>query len=165
MFPSSSVKEIMIHPDIDGKRSKWIAKILEFDLEMKPTKLVKGQGLARLLAESNCKALGVNFMNANSENQQTDIPSNNLQINSKLTECSWYKDLIHFLQTLQPPTGLEKTKVRDLKLKAVRYCIVDHVLYWKYHVGVLLRCLDPEEAKQTMIDFHESLCGGHAFLQ
>jgi hypothetical protein len=52
-FPSSSVKDILIHPDIDGRRSKWIAKILEFDLEIKPTKLVKGQGLARLLAKSN----------------------------------------------------------------------------------------------------------------
>jgi hypothetical protein len=31
--PSASVKEILIHPDIDGKRSKWIAKILEFDLK------------------------------------------------------------------------------------------------------------------------------------
>jgi hypothetical protein len=37
---------------------------MDFDLEMKPTKMVKGQGLARLLAESNCKELGVNFMNA-----------------------------------------------------------------------------------------------------
>jgi hypothetical protein len=65
--------------------NKWIAKILEFDLEMKPTKLVKGQGLAILLVESNCKALGVNFMNVNSVNQQTDIPNNNLQIILKLT--------------------------------------------------------------------------------
>jgi hypothetical protein len=67
--PSASVKEILIQPDIDGRRSKWIAKILEFDLEIRPTKLVKGQGLARLLAESNCKALGVNFINTCSENQ------------------------------------------------------------------------------------------------
>lgn len=40
--PSTYVKENLIQPDIDGKRSKWIAKILEFDLEIKPTKLVKG---------------------------------------------------------------------------------------------------------------------------
>jgi hypothetical protein len=46
--PSRSVKEILIQPYIDGKRSKWTTKILEFDIEMKPTKLVKGQGLARL---------------------------------------------------------------------------------------------------------------------
>jgi hypothetical protein len=53
-FPSASVKEMLIQPNIDEKRNKWIAKILEFDLEIKPTKLVKGQGLARLLAESKC---------------------------------------------------------------------------------------------------------------
>jgi hypothetical protein len=47
--PSASVKDILIQPDIDGKRSKWIAKILEFDLEIKPTKLVKGKGLAKLV--------------------------------------------------------------------------------------------------------------------
>jgi hypothetical protein len=57
------VKEILIQLDIDGRRSKWIAKILEFDLEINPTKLVKGQGLSRLLDESNYKALGVNFIN------------------------------------------------------------------------------------------------------
>jgi hypothetical protein len=65
--PSASVKDILIQPDIDGIRGKWIAKILEFDLEIKPTKLVKGQGLAKLLAESNCKALGINFINEQAE--------------------------------------------------------------------------------------------------
>ena len=70
--PSVFVKDILIQPDMDGKRGKWIAKILEFDLEIKPTKLVKGQGLAKLLAESNCKALGISFINACSENLQVE---------------------------------------------------------------------------------------------
>ena len=56
--PSASVKDILIQPPIDKRRSKWIAKILEFDLEINPTKLVKGQGLARMLDESNCKDMG-----------------------------------------------------------------------------------------------------------
>jgi hypothetical protein len=30
--PSAFVKDIVIQPDIDGRRSKWIAKILEFDI-------------------------------------------------------------------------------------------------------------------------------------
>jgi hypothetical protein len=50
--PSSFVKEKLIQPDINGKRRKWMAKILELDLEIKPTKLVKCQGLARLLVET-----------------------------------------------------------------------------------------------------------------
>jgi hypothetical protein len=48
--PSASMKDILIQPIIDGRRGKWLAKILEFDLEIKPTKLVKGQGLAKMLA-------------------------------------------------------------------------------------------------------------------
>jgi hypothetical protein len=61
--PSAFVKEILIQPYIDGKRSKWIAKIFELDLEIKPTKLVKGQGLDKLLAKYNCSTLGVNLIN------------------------------------------------------------------------------------------------------
>jgi hypothetical protein len=58
--PTSAVKDILVQADSDGKRGRWLAKIQEFDLEVKPTKLVKGQGLARLLAESNFRALGIN---------------------------------------------------------------------------------------------------------
>ena len=32
--PSSLVKDVLIQPDIDGKRSKWIAKMIEFDIEI-----------------------------------------------------------------------------------------------------------------------------------
>jgi hypothetical protein len=161
--PSASVKEILIQPDIDGRRSKWISKILEFDLEIKPTKLVKGQGLSRLLAESNCKALGVNFINISSENQQAELLDESSQVSPPLAECTWYKDIIYFLQKLQPPDGLEKNKVRALKLKSIKYCLIDQVLYWKDPLGVILRCLDPQEAQKIMSYFHDSLCGGHHF--
>jgi hypothetical protein len=68
--PSAVVKDILIQPDIDRRRSKWIAKIMEFELEIKPTKLIKGQGLAKLLAEANFQALGVSFINECSGIQQ-----------------------------------------------------------------------------------------------
>jgi hypothetical protein len=161
--PSSSMKEILIQPNIDGKRSKWIAKILEFDLEMKPTKLVKGQGLARLLVESNCKELGVNFMNINSENKQVEIVDKISHVIPSLAECTWYKDIIYFLQKLRPPDGLDKNKVIALKLKAIKYCLIDQVLYWKYPLGFHLRCLVPQDSQRAIPDFHDSLCGGHHF--
>jgi hypothetical protein len=64
---------------------------------MKPIELMKGQGLARLMAESNYKALGVNFMNINSENQQVEFANKSSQDNPNLVECTWYKDIIYFL--------------------------------------------------------------------
>ena len=58
--PNNVVKTILTQPDTDGRRGRWIDKILEFDLDIKSTKLIKGQGLAKLLVESNCKVLGIN---------------------------------------------------------------------------------------------------------
>jgi hypothetical protein len=102
-------------------------------------------------------------MNLNSENQQIDIYVKSSHISPSLAECTWYKDIIYFLQKLQPPNGLEKNKVRALKLKAIRCCLIDHILYSEDPLGVLLRCLDPHEAQNTMIDFHDNLCVGHHF--
>jgi hypothetical protein len=161
--PSASVKDILIQPDIDRKRSKWIARILEFDLEVKPTKLVKGQGLAKLLVESNCKSLGADFINDYSVDQQAELSDKSPQDSLSLAECTWYVDIIYFLQKLKPPDGMGKSKSRALKLKEIRYCLIDQILYWKHPLGVLLRCLDPQEAQRIMFDFHSSLCGGHHF--
>jgi hypothetical protein len=60
--PTSSVKDILVQPDSDKKRGRWLAKIQEFDLEVKPTKLIKGQILAKLLAESNLRDLDISFL-------------------------------------------------------------------------------------------------------
>lgn len=50
--PSSTVKDILVQADSEGIRGKWISKLQEYDFEIKPTKLVKGQGLAKLLTAS-----------------------------------------------------------------------------------------------------------------
>jgi hypothetical protein len=45
--PHSAVKDIQSQQDCLGVRGKWVSKIQKYDLEIKPTKLVKGQGLAQ----------------------------------------------------------------------------------------------------------------------
>jgi hypothetical protein len=66
-IPTSSVKDILVQLDSDGRRGRWLAKIQEFDLEVKPTNLVKGQGLAKLLTELNFRALRINHLQAYKE--------------------------------------------------------------------------------------------------
>ena len=61
--PNIVVKDILSQ-DPDGKRGKWFTAILEYDLEIKPTKLIKGQGLAQLMAESNLQALDINMVDS-----------------------------------------------------------------------------------------------------
>jgi hypothetical protein len=58
---------------------------------------------------------------------------------------------------------VEKSKVRALKLKSIKYCMVDQIWYWKDPLGVILRCLDPQEAQNIMSNFHDILCGGHHY--
>ena len=58
--PSVATKDILTQVEPDGRRAKWIATLLEYDIEIRPTKLVKGQGLARLMTQSNHEALRIN---------------------------------------------------------------------------------------------------------
>jgi hypothetical protein len=98
-------------------------------MEINPTKLVKGKGLAKLLVETNYKDLGVNFINTCLKNMQDELSDKISQDIPPFVECSWYKDIIFFLQELRPLDGMGKNKARDLKLKAIRYCLVDQVLH------------------------------------
>lgn len=67
--PSAAIKDILTQVEPDGRRTKWITTLLEYDIEIKPTKLVKGQGLAKLMAQSNHEALGINSFESCIEDQ------------------------------------------------------------------------------------------------
>ena len=95
--PNVAVKDILTQPDSEGKRGKWIAKIMEYDVEIRPTKLVKGQGLEKLLADSNCEALGLHLMVEQSVQEELQIKQEKEQIMDKYEESEWYADLVHFL--------------------------------------------------------------------
>jgi hypothetical protein len=70
--PRNFVKDILTQPYLEGRRGKWIAVMLEYDLEIKPTKPIKGQGLAKLMSQSNCDVLGINFIHDLSTNSEEE---------------------------------------------------------------------------------------------
>ena len=51
--PHTVVKDILSQQDCFGIRGTWVSKIYEYDLEIKPTKLIKGHGLAKMLTQKN----------------------------------------------------------------------------------------------------------------
>jgi hypothetical protein len=162
--PTSSVKDILVQPDSDGKRGRWLAKIQEFDLEVKPTKLIKGQGLAKLLAESNLRALDINCLqeeDGDTHLHEPDDQTDPRKIEEKFISSGWYKDIVFYLLNLRCPDGLSLAKCRTLKLHAVKYCIAENQLYWKDPLGFLLVYLVELETPQVIEEFHEGICGGH----
>lgn len=59
---NAAIKNVLVQIDQEGRRGKWIVAMLEYDLEIKPTKLIKGQGLEKLMAESHFHALEINLI-------------------------------------------------------------------------------------------------------
>lgn len=154
--PNTIVKDILTQEGIEGKRGKWIANILEYDMEIKPTKLIKGQGLAKLMTETRFQALDINELD---NEQEMATP----QIHQALLQSPWYADIIYVLLNLQAPLGLSRTKKRFLKMKASKFCILDDALIWKNHDGILLNCLTEDETNKVPKEFHAGDCGGHLY--
>lgn len=85
------------------------------------------------------------------------------QINEPFTDSPWYANIISVLLNLQAPPGLSITKARFLKMKSMKYCIIDNALFWKYNGGILLNCLLKDEVDKVMQEFHARDCGGHLY--
>jgi len=68
--PNTAVKEVLVQNDQEGRKGRRIVALLEYDLEIKPTKLIKVQGLAKLMAESNLHAPDINLVATLSNNQE-----------------------------------------------------------------------------------------------
>eukprot|EP00253_Pinus_taeda_P013897 PITA_13897 len=50
IVPFSSVRKLLIQRELGEKRANWVTSLQEYDLEIKPAKIVRGQGFCRLLA-------------------------------------------------------------------------------------------------------------------
>ena len=118
--------------------------------------MLKGQGLAKLIAETNCQALNINELD---DEQEMVTP----QISQAFSDFPWYAGIIYVLQNLQAPPGLSRKKSRFLKMKDLKFFILDSALFWKNHEGILLSCLLKNEANKTLQDFHAGNCGGHLY--
>ena len=108
------------------------------------------------MTDSHCDSLQLNFLACQSSWVEAEV-----QVNLDFSASPWYADIIFVLQNLQPPAGLSKTRARYVKLKAVKFCIIEQYLYWKYPGGILLNCLLENEAQHIAKEFHEGYCGGN----
>ena len=92
--PNAAVKYVLTHNDPEGRCGKWINAMLEYYLEIKPKKLIKAQGLAKLMKDSKFHALDINFIVALSEEKEVNsLP----QVSEIFTSSPWYADIIYVL--------------------------------------------------------------------
>jgi hypothetical protein len=147
--PYPTVKDVLSQQDFLGSRGKWVSQIQEYDLEIKPTKIIKGQGLEKMMTKINQEAIEVG------QKEQVNI------VVSEIENNEWYSDIIYYLKNLTCPDHLVEHKRRALRLKSMKYFLTEDGLGWRNPDGVILRCVDKEEVDKLVTELHAGHCGGH----
>lgn len=106
---------------------------MEFNIELKPTKLVRGQGLAKLMAEENCRMLDMNWIDTSLDDRWTGEeivePVWDQSLAENLASCESYSTIVQFLLKLELPRGLTSSQAITIKLKEAKYFIHENLLY------------------------------------
>ena len=112
------------------------------------------------MVESNCDVLGINFLAKYSDNV---VKKKHNYVCPYFQASPWYKGILYVLQNLQDPPKLNQVHARAVKLKDLKFFILNNYLYWKDLGGVLLNCLLEDGVKAKIQEFHEEDCGGHIY--
>ena len=136
IMPFPSVQNLLVQKDLGEKRANWVTALQEYDLEIKPSKIVRGQGLCKLMVEGNDDE-----MRAVEEEKlelEEGISQVAINVNFEQRQDSWYADLKQLLITGAPPEGLNPKQKRALRLKAQPYQLIQGILFRSNREGVLL---------------------------
>jgi hypothetical protein len=92
IVPHPVVRSLFTQQEMGERRGNWMVVIQEFDLDIKPTKIVRGQGLCKLVAESQDL---IESENSGWDNELSLWCSEVMYIPPE--KDSWYTDLSYFL--------------------------------------------------------------------
>jgi len=112
-----------------------MAVVQEFDLDIKPTKLVKGKGLCKLAGEAQDQVNG--YFGWENEMELWCGEASYIYPGPE----SWYKNLNYLLHHGAYPENLNPMERRSLRLKYAQYHLINLVLFRINYDGLLLRCL------------------------
>jgi hypothetical protein len=154
--PNNLVNDVLTQLDPKGRRVKWIETMLQYNLEIKPIELIKGQGLVKLMAQLDCDALGMNFIADLLDCTQEEKTG---QVSQEFIDSPWYAYIIYVLENIQAPPSVSKNKDIFLKLKEIKFSILDNSLYWKDPGGILLE----DDVKRAIQEFQKGDCRGNHY--
>jgi hypothetical protein len=136
---------------IDGKISRWIVILQEFDLDFVSVKSKKSLVFAELISELLVESGDVTP-------EESPIKGDIFLISSS---DPWYGDILVYLQTLKCPTSTSHDEHRRICHQEKNYLILEDTLYRRGVDCILRRCLTHEEEELMLNDCHTRACGGH----
>ena len=106
IVPFPAVRKLLIQKELGEKRANWVTTLQEYDLEIRPAKIVRGQGFCRILAgASNIP-----------QSSDTD-PTEEINQISVTDSESQYANLIFYLKNGYAPPILSYKSKRAIRLK------------------------------------------------
>jgi hypothetical protein len=155
IVPYPTVRNLLVQKELGEKRANWVTSLQEYDLEIIPAQIVRGQGLCKLVFDSTA-------------GQQEESDTSNLgQHDQSLICCTqnlvspWYDDIRFCLEHGSAPRHLDPAKRRALRLKSTSFNLVNGILFCQIFDGVLMRCLEKDEAENVLLELHAGEAGGH----
>jgi hypothetical protein len=133
----------------EGIWETQLVKIQEYDMEIKPLKVIKGQGLCKMM-------FGIEVVNI----IPPHIDDTTMQYIS-LPRSEWYKDIVLYMKSKHFPIELSYKEIRDLKMNTNQYVLVSGILFQRNMYGFLLRFMYHSKSQQTLQEFHKWFCIGN----
>ena len=90
VVPHPAIQNLYVQKELGERRGNWVTTLHEYDLEFKPTTIIRGQGICKLMAESK---------NGEESDWENEAEVHMIDMCPIFTAPkSWYRDLIHYLQ-------------------------------------------------------------------
>lgn len=148
LVPDTTIKSILTQQEFGTKRGNWVAKVQEYHLDIKPTKLVQGNGLCELISKG---------ADAKLSKEEVDIPI----VLFLISNDEWYAVIAKFITYGEFPSHLSAKDKRAIKLRFAQYVLWENALFKRGIDGRFLKCVDKEQQKKLFLAFHDQSCGGH----
>jgi hypothetical protein len=104
IVPYPAVRNLLVQKELGEKRANWVTSLQEYDLEITPAQIVRGQGLCKLVVDSEI-------------GQQEDSDTSDLEQRDQSLICCaqnlvspWYNDIRFCLEHGSTPRHLDPTK-------------------------------------------------------
>jgi hypothetical protein len=155
IVPYPAVRNLLVQKELGEKRANWVTSLQEFDLEITPAQIMRGQGLCKLVVDSETEQQEVNDMSHLEQHDQSMICCTQNLVSP------WYDDIRHCLQHGSSPRHLDPTKTRALRLKSASFHLVNDILFRQNFDGILMRCLEKDEAEKFLLELYAGEVGSH----
>ena len=98
IVPDPVVKTLLMQNEPGERRGKWMAILQEFDLEIQSMRLVRGQGLSKMIADYQDEdEKDFKFDDDTSEDDQKRMLVSQVDVNQGVIIDVWYQDILYYL--------------------------------------------------------------------